>query len=160
MIDSSSKLVGVVFQNLSAGKQVPPHIGPGVEVKDVLRNWIDLLCRNAVSGYDLAKQVVNERRDLPAGIHRLRKVALTFQVAGHSRCPGVPLAIAEAFVVSKEECPVLLQWPAHRGSELVLLQGFNILREEVSSIENIVFDRQPVLTNRQQDETEASRTVR
>src|SRR4026208_259956 len=141
MIDSSSKLVGVVFQNLGAGKQVPPHIGPGVEVKDVLRHWIDLLCWDAVSGHDLAKQVVDERRNLPAGIHRSRKVSLTFQVAGNSRCPGVPLAIAEAFVISKEECLVLLQGPAHRGSELVLLQGFNILREKVSSIEDIVAEK-------------------
>src|SRR5262245_9002342 len=120
MIDSSPKLVGVVFLNLSAGKQVSPHIRPWVEVKDVLRYWIDLLCRDAVSRYNLAEQIVDERRDLAAGIHRLRKVSLTFQIARNGRCPCVPLAIAEAFIVSKEECPVLLQRPAHRGSELIL----------------------------------------
>src|SRR5437870_1551874 len=55
-------------------------------------------------------------------VHGLGKVPLSFQIVWNWSCPRDSLAIAEAFVVSKEEGLILPQRPAYRSSELVLLQ--------------------------------------
>ena len=80
----------------------------------------------------LAGEVVHQRRGL-AG-----EVAPALRGGGHGRGSGDALTVAEPLVPAEEERAVPYERSARGGAELILLQGFDLLGEEVPRVEKVV----------------------
>src|ERR1035438_3757750 len=137
MVDAHTKLIAITVQVLSGGIEIGSRVWQRVKVKQILGYGIDR--RQNVARVRKPGVFVDQGLHLAGGgIDGLRKIALTFQRGRHCGSEGLPLNVAEAFVVAKKEGLVVLDRSANRRPKLVLIQRFYILRKEIARVQAVI----------------------
>lgn len=153
MVDAQPAFIRVIPLGFCRSECVGPIIGQREEAQQVLSKRTDT---DGTKGRQKWQLVVGNRKrrvDEPdaklvgwivtqAGGEslrtELRKIPGPLFQGGHSGTRRFALAVAEALIEGKEERLILANRPANGGSELVLLQGFDGVREVVGSVKRVI----------------------